>query len=445
MSIKTFVLDTNVLLHEPKAMLRFADNEVVLPIYVVEELDQFKKDMSELGRNARECARMLDELASRGSLSEGVPLDSGGVLRVTFVKHTEAPKSYFATQHLYDNLILRCALEQQQQVHANGGTHPVIMVTKDTNLRIRANAMGLDAVDYDPGQVDLSALYPGHRELTVSADAMQETFGGGLQVTPESPLKANEYVLLRDEARANHTALARFDPVAQVLRALASRRRDVVFGVTARNKEQSFALDLLLDDSIQLVTLVGKAGTGKTLLALAAGLQKVTEEDRYQRVLVSRPIFPLGRDLGYLPGTIEEKLDPWMKPIYDNVALLMGLSRPSGRREAPDHTDLVQMGVVEIEPLTYIRGRSIPHQYLIVDEAQNLTPHEVKTIITRAGEGTKIVFTGDPYQIDTPYLDSRSNGLTHLIDKMKGQDVYAHVTLEKGERSHLAELASNLL
>ncbi len=445
MSIKTFVLDTNVLLHEPKAMLRFADNEVVLPIYVVEELDQFKKDLSELGRNARECARMLDEVASDGSLSDGVALDTGGTLRVAFVKDTEASKSYFATQHLYDNLILRCAQEQQHFVHAEGTTRPVILVTKDTNLRIRANALGLDAVDYDPGQVDLSELYPGHRELTVSAEEMQQTFDGGLEMAVEPPLKANEYVLLRDAGRPNHTSLGRFVQSDGTVHGLASRRRDAVFGVIPRNKEQAFALDLLLDDSVQLVTLVGKAGTGKTLLALAAGLQKVTEEDRYQRVLVSRPIFPLGRDLGYLPGTLEEKLDPWMKPIYDNVSLLMGLSRPTGRREAPDHTDLVHMGVVEIEPLTYIRGRSIPHQFLIVDEAQNLTPHEVKTILTRAGEGTKMVFTGDPYQIDNPYVDSTNNGLVHLVNRFQDQVLAGTVTLSKGERSPLAELAANLL
>lgn len=443
---KAFVLDTNVILHDPNALFRFEDNEVVLPIYVVEELDQFKKDLSELGRNARECARQLDGLRKRGRLSDGVELETGGVLRVAFVRKAEAADTFFASQHVYDNLILRCALELREE----DPERRVVFVTKDANLRIRANAVGLDSVDYDPGNVELAQLYPGHREVVVDADAIQRAFDEGIEVTIDPPFHPNEYILLRDEARANHTALARFDPRTGRLRALPKRRGEVVvFGLTPRNKEQSFALDLLLDDSVQLVTLVGKAGTGKTLLALAAGLHKVTEEDRYQRVLVSRPIFPLGRDLGYLPGTLEEKLDPWMKPIYDNVELLLGLTRqhqsPNNRRDHAPHADLVEMGVVEIEPLTYIRGRSIPNQFIIIDEAQNLTPHEVKTIVTRAGEGTKLVFTGDPYQIDNPYVDSTNNGLVHLVNKFQDEAIAGTVTLAKGERSPLAELAANLL
>ncbi len=435
---KIFVLDTNVLLHEPRAPLSFEDNEVVLPIYVVEELDQFKKDLSELGRNAREVSRLLDKMRERGGLVDGVELESGGVMRVAFVRDTEKPSPYFAQRHQYDNLILRCALEQKQ---ANP-ERKVVLVTKDANLRIRADAAGLESVDYDPDQVRIDDVYPGHRETLVDAEQMQAEFESGIEVDLPN-LHPNEYLLLRDETKSNHTALARFDKSSGRAHALP-RRREPVWGIYARNKEQAFALDLLLDDDVALVTLVGKAGTGKTLLALAAGLQKVTEEDEYQRVLVSRPILPLGRDLGYLPGTVEEKLDPWMKPIYDNVELLLGLHQ-SGRREGAGHHELFDMGLVEIEPLTYIRGRSIPNQYLIIDEAQNLTPHEVKTIVTRAGEGTKMIFCGDPYQIDNPYVDTTNNGLVHLVNRFQDHALAGTVTLTKGERSELAELAANVL
>ena len=434
---KTFVLDTNVLLHDPRAPLGFDDNEVVLPIYVVEELDQFKKDLSELGRNAREVSRLIDSLRAKGPLGDGVTLENGGTLRVGFVDESAPPSPYFAKRHQYDSLILRTALELNHSPERK-----VVLVTKDTNLRIRADAVGLEAVDYDPEQVEIAELYEGHREIVVPPDALQRAFDGGLELDVKG-LHPNEYLLLRDETKANHTALARYDDGDGRAHAL-QRRREAVWGIFARNKEQAFALDLLLDDDIALVTLVGKAGTGKTLLALAAGLQKVTEDDEFQRVLVSRPVLPLGRDLGYLPGTVEEKLDPWMKPIYDNVELLLGLNQ-NARRETHGHQELFEMGVVEVEPLTYIRGRSIPNQFLIIDEAQNLTPHEVKTILTRAGEGTKVVFCGDPYQIDNPYVDTTNNGLVHLVDRFQNQSIAGTVTLTRGERSELAELAANVL
>jgi PhoH-like ATPase len=438
---KIFVLDTNVVLHDPRAPLQFGDNEVVLPIYVVEELDQFKKDLSELGRNARECSRMLDAIREQGKLSDGVPLPNGGEIRIAHVQSHPKPNWQFAQRHLYDNLILGCAEELQR----NNRQRRVVFVTKDTNLRIRADAIGLTAVDYDPEGVEIEDLYQGHREITASSDMLQAAFDLGIpavELTEES-LHPNEYMLLVDEANPSHTALARYDPEGERVMALP-RRREPIFGITPRNKEQNFALDLLLDDRVQLVTLVGKAGTGKTLLALAASLYKVTEESKYQRVLVSRPIFPLGKDIGYLPGTMEEKLDPWMKPIHDNVEYLLGLGN-ADRREGRGHHELFDMGIIEIEPLTYIRGRSLPRQFLIVDEAQNLTPHEVKTIVTRAGEGTKMVFTGDPYQIDNPYVDTASNGLIHLVNKFQDQRIAGTVTLTKGERSELAETAANLL
>ncbi|MCB9542480.1 MAG: PhoH family protein [Myxococcales bacterium] len=435
---KTFVLDTNVLLHEPRAFRRFADNDVVLPIYVVEELDAFKKDISGLGRNARAVSRELDELRNHGRLNDGVPLDNGGTLRVVFARDVNRAMSPFGVQHQYDNLILRCCLELRE-ANPDG---KVVLVTKDTNLRLRADALGLDAVDYDPEHVDIADLYPGHREVDVDEATLRRAFDGGI-APPADGLIANEYLLLRNTDRPKHTALARVEPTADRVVALPPRR-EPIWGITARNKEQSFALDLLLDDRVPLVTLVGKAGTGKTLLALAAALAKVTDDERYQRVLVSRPIFPLGRDLGFLPGTVEEKLDPWMKPIYDNVELLLS-QNADARRLGHGHQTLVDMGLLEIEPLTYIRGRSIPRQYMIIDEAQNLTPHEVKTILTRAGEGTKVVFTGDPYQIDNPYVDASDNGLVHLVRRMAGQPLAGTVTLSRGERSVLAELAANVL
>lgn len=435
---KIFVLDTNVLLHEPLAIYRFDDNEVVLPIYVVEELDQFKKDQSNLGRNARECSRLLDGLREGGRLSDGVDLESGGRLRVAFVQGPDPDDTVFARQHVYDNLILRCALEQQNA----DPMRKVILITKDTNLRIRADAAGLISQDYDPTQIEVSDLYVGHRELDVDATAVQQAYDGGAPADPELDLAPNEYVLLRNAANPSNTAMVRHR--AGKLVALP-KRREATWGIFPRNKEQSFALDLLLDDDIKLVTLIGKAGTGKTLLALAAGLYKVTDSEEYQRVLVSRALFPLGRDIGFLPGTVEEKLDPWMKPIYDNVELLMGLHQRMGRGGGRNHTELFNLGLVEIEPITYIRGRSIPHQFMIIDEAQNLTPHEVKTILTRAGEGTKVVFTGDPYQIDNPYVDATNNGLVHVAHKFRDQKIAGSVTLTRGERSELAELSANVL
>lgn len=439
--LKTFVLDTNVLLHDPSAWRRFADNDVALPIYVVEELDNFKKDLSGLGRNARAVSRDLDDLREKGSLSDGVPLDNGGTLRVVYARDPQRTMAQFAVQHHYDNLILRCCIELRDGYAAADDARRVVLVSKDTNLRLRADALGLSAVDYEPEQVDIADLYPGHAEIEVDDEAIRTAFEGGIGA-PDGTV-ANEYVLLRDVDNPKHTALARVEPDGGTLKALPKRRAPI-WGISARNKEQSYALDLLLDDRVSLVTLVGKAGTGKTLLALAAALAKVTDEERYQRVLVSRPIFPLGRDIGYLPGTVEEKLDPWMKPIYDNIELLLSLN-PDARRMGHGHHTLVDMGLLEIEPLTYIRGRSIPKQYLIVDEAQNLTPHECKTILTRAGEGTKVVFTGDPYQIDNPYVDQNDNGLVHLVRRFAGQSLAGTVTLARGERSELAELAANIL
>ena len=435
---KHFVLDTNVVIHDPRAILHFEENEVVIPIFVLEETDQFKKESSERGRNARELARMLDGFRANGArLAEGVATPRGGRLRVA-AGQRPVPTALRDNQ-IADHLILGVALD----VRDSFPKEETIFVTKDVNLRIRADALGLQAVDSETGRIDIDELYTGTNELTVSGAQIDAFYAEGALDLAKEQVSANQYVLLRDGDSPSHTALGRYDAASGKLQPLR-KLRDGVWGIRPRNKEQHCALDLLLNDDVKLVTLVGKAGTGKTLLAIAAGMQRVIEERTYSRLLVSRPIFPLGRDVGYLPGDIEEKLNPWMQPIYDNLEFLMGLSKTE-TKSGRGYQELIDLGFIQIEPLTYIRGRSIPNQFMIVDEAQNLTPHEVKTIITRAGESTKIVLTGDPYQIDNPYVDATSNGLTTTVQTFKGQPIAGHVTLSKGERSPLAELASNLL
>jgi PhoH-like ATPase len=436
-AIKNYVLDTNVLLHDARAIYAFADNNVIIPIYVIEEIDTFKKDQSELGRNARQIARLLDQYRSDGGLSKAQPMDTGGTVRVALSK--SPPKNPSYDSRSMDQRILELALE----VRDADRHRPTILVTKDVNMRVRGDALGLATVDFEPEHISVDELYPGNRELTVRNGLIDQFYTEGTLAPADlgEPLHANEYLLLKDEA--GKSALGRFDKASEKLTGV-KKLRDGVWGIRPRNKEQHFALDLLLNDDVKLVTLVGKAGTGKTLLAIAAGLQKVTEEQVFSKLLVSRPIFPLGRDIGYLPGDIEEKLNPWMQPIYDNLELLLGLNK-TDKQDGRSYAELVDLGFVEIEPLTYIRGRSLPNVFMIVDEAQNLTPHEVKTIITRAGEGTKIVLTGDPYQIDHPYLDSSNNGLTTVAERFKDQGIAGHIILTKGERSQLAELATQIL
>lgn len=432
---KTFVLDTNVLLHDPRSIFSFDDNDVVIPIYVVEEVDTFKKDLSELGRNARQISRYLDELRAKGSLSTGVPLENGGHLFVATTHH-QLPTE-FASDRGLDSRIMAVALDRTEKL---GGQEQVIFVTKDTNLRIRADALGIVARDYEPERLDISELYTGYSEVEVEKELIDQFYAQGHIQLAKPASAPNEYLLLKCRENPSQSALARVRNDLTTVHALPDRKQGV-WGIRAKNREQAFALDALLDDKIKLVTLVGKAGTGKTLLAIAAGLQRVMDEAVYQRLLVSRPIFPLGQDIGYLPGDLKEKLNPWMQPIFDNVEFLMGLTSRDKKR-GRSYQELIDLGTIQIEALTYIRGRSIPMQYMIVDEAQNLTPHEVKTIISRAGEGTKIVLTGDPYQIDNPYVDQTNNGLIHVVNRCRGDNITAHITLMKGERSELAELAT---
>ncbi len=434
---KNYVLDTNVLLHDPRALFNFEDNHVFIPIYVLEEIDNFKKELSERGRNAREVARRLDEYRAKGeSLSDGVTLPNGGKLAVVLTTQ-KLPDALKASQ-VIDNLIVGVALE----VRDRDRNRPTILVTKDVNLRIRADALGLKAEEYTSESIDVEELYSGNGEIEVNAADVDKFYAEG-SLALEHNVQANQYLLIKDRDNPSHTALGRYDGATKKVQPVR-KLREGVWGIRPRNKEQHFALDLLLNDDIKLVTLVGKAGTGKTLLAIAAGLQKCVEEGIYQKLLVSRPIFPLGKDIGFLPGDIEEKLNPWMQPIYDNLELLLGFSKAE-KKEGRSHQELIDLGYIEIEPLTYIRGRSIPNQFMIVDEAQNLTPHEVKTIITRVGENTKIILTGDPYQIDNPYIDASNNGLTTVVERFKGEALAGHVSLTKGERSPLAELAANIL
>ena len=437
---KLFVLDTNVLLHDPRALFSFEENDVVIPIYVIEEIDNFKKDLSELGRNARQVARNLDDLRHEGVLSEGVPTPNGGKVKVAITNRVLPPE--LASSNKVDNQILAVALECHEKAQKSHDC-TTIFVTKDVNLRIRADALGLVVEDYDAERTDISELYSGVIDLDVSGDDIDTFYRTGQLALPDPYYYPNQFVYLRDPANSSHSALGKVDLDNLCVEPLI-KHKDGMWGIRPRNKEQSFAADILMNDQIKMVTLVGKAGTGKTLLAIAAGLQKVTEENAYQRLLISRPIFPLGKDIGYLPGDVEEKLTPWMQPIFDNVEFLMGLSR-SERKSGRSYHELLDLGVLEIEPLTYIRGRSIPNQFMIVDEAQNLTPHEVKTIISRVGDNTKIILTGDPYQIDNPYVDSTNNGLVHAVNRFRQERIAGHVTLSKGERSELAELATNLL
>jgi len=438
---KNYVLDTNVLLHDPRALFQFKDNNVIIPIYVVEEIDKFKRDLSELGRNARQVSRDLDAFREEnGSLTEGVPLENGGTLRVLFTER-ELPRELM-NQHVADNRILALAMD----VKESEPNLRCVFVTKDINLRIRADALGLVTEDYENDKIENPEVYMGVRELEVGKGDIDDFYARGELAPPDgiNGVYPNEFALLKDRNAPNHTALSKYNAQKGRFVPLLKSLKEGAWGLRPRNKEQSFALDLLLNDEIKLVTIVGKAGTGKTLLAIAAGLQKTMEEQVYQKMLVSRPVFPLGKDIGFLPGTVEEKLNPWMQPIYDNVEFLMGLSR-ADKKAGRSYRELIDLGLVAIEPLTYIRGRSIPNQYIVVDEAQNLTPHEVKTIITRVGDNTKIVLTGDPYQIDNPYVDSTSNGLVHVVNKFKHERLAGHITLTKGERSALAELASNVL
>lgn len=434
---KNFILDTSVILYNPNAIYTFEDNNVILPIEVIEELDGFKRDMSELGHSSRMIAQELDQLRATGRLGEGVALPNGGLLRVHASQDEDHLRKYgLRPGKKADNKILNLAVYLNESDH----DHQTIIITKSINLRLKADALGIYAEDFEEPQKAALKIYSGSREIETTVEAINDFTANGQMPSPDHDMSPNEYVLLRD-ADNEAAALARSNGNGTLY--AISPPTEGLLGIRPLNAHQSFAVDALMDDDIKLVTLLGKAGTGKTLLAVAAGLHKVLKEDRYNKLLISRPTMPMGRDIGYLPGDIEEKMRPWMQPLYDAIEMIRDLDRRSRTRSLPP--DILDSEEIGIEPLTYIRGRSIPCQFIIIDEAQNLTPLEVKTIITRVGPDTKIILTGDPEQIDNPYVDVMSNGFTYLLNKFRTQKISAHVSLHKGERSSLAEIAANLL
>ncbi len=441
---KIYVLDTNVLLHDPLAIFAFEENEVVIPSVVLEEIDSKKRLADEIGRNARFVSRELDRIRSTGHLHNGVFLESGGVLKVE-MNH----RRFLRVQELFgemtsDNRILAVALNYHMEEQEKESPRPVVLVSKDVLVRIKADVLGITAQDYLTDRVSAdNDHYLGYSTLRVHPSVIDEFYNNRMltlaQLGVPHHLLPNEFVILRDELGTSKSALLKVAPDGRKLEPL-HLSNDPVWGITARNAQQRMALELLLNDDIPLVTLCGRAGTGKTLITLAAGLMKVEDEHKYKKLLIARPVVPMGKDIGYLPGEKEEKLRPWMQPVYDNLEFLFD-TKKSGDLDKI----LMGLGSIQVEALTYIRGRSIPGQFIIIDEAQNLSKHEVKTIVSRVGENSKIVLLGDPEQIDHPYLDAQSNGLTYLVERFKEEGISGHVTLEKGERSRLAQLAAERL
>ncbi|MDD5633733.1 MAG: PhoH family protein [Candidatus Omnitrophica bacterium] len=440
---KTFVLDTNVILHNPNSLISFADNVVLLPIEVLEELDRFKRNHDEKGRNARIAIRMLDEFRSRhrGKPGEGFPLDNGGLLKIAIGIEKDIFEKSGLSASIADNRRLIAAYSLKQK----GET--VIFVTKDINARIKADALGITSVDFEKQKVDFEHLYSGWHTIDAGKDDIDNFYQSREFKVRENEFFPNEFAVLVDQENPKHTAIGRYKEEFGILMPLIFNKSNVV-SIKPRNREQVMAVELLLNDDIDLVTLVGSAGTGKTLLAIAAGLHKIIKDKSYAGLLISRPVMPLGRDIGYLPGTKEEKLESWMGPIYDNLEYIFNAEKKEKATQVKTKAQIekfIKEEIIELEAMTFMRGRSIPDRFIIIDEAQNMTPHEVKTVISRAGSHTKIVLTGDPYQIDNPYLDSSSNGLTYCVEKMKGQRMFGHITLTKSERSPLASMAAELL
>jgi len=424
---KKFVLDTNVILTDPRCIYKFDDNDVHIPLIVIEEVDRHKKGHEEKARNARAFARELDALREKGKLHKGVKLYTGGKLFTTVVGN-EGDVPLGLDLSINDDLIIYTAFKL-------GAT----CVSKDLNVRIKSDTIDVPAEDYKAGKIEVEDdhLYSGHDIVHVSADDLTDFRDG--EIIKHIGKFDNEYYIIKEDGNDRNSALGKYSKACGGLTKLIG---DETWGIKPKNAEQHFALDALLDDNIKLVSLVGKAGTGKTLLAVAAALTKTLEENKYKKILISRPIVPMGKDIGYLPGDINEKLDPWMAPIYDNLDHLFGCH---GDGDNQQWKQLVEKGMIKVEALTYIRGRSIPNQIMIIDEAQNLSTHEIKTIITRVGEGTKIILTGDPEQIDSLYLDAINNGLTYCADRMKQESIVAHIELTKGERSILADIAAKRL
>jgi PhoH-like ATPase len=440
---KIYVLDTNVLLQDPYSIFSFSDNDVVIPAVALEEVDSKKRYMDEIGRNARQISRLIDNLRESGKLHDKIPLENGGTLRIELNHRSFHELQEIFVEKTNDNRILAVAknLSIEESKKENGRT--VILVSKDTLVRVKADAIGLKSEDFLSDRVvENEHLYTGFMDVQVTIDILNNFYENGQLPIAEignGNYYPNQFLILKDVLGSSSSALAIVDSSRKFVKKLVFDHEHI-WGIRPRNVQQTMAIEMLLKKDMPLVTLIGKAGTGKTLLALASGLMQTEDFGDYKKLLVARPIVPMGKDLGFLPGEKEEKLRPWMQPIFDNLEYLFNTKKP-GELEAI----LAGMGSIEVEALTYIRGRSIPDQFIIIDEAQNLTKHEVKTILTRVGEGSKIVLMGDPEQIDHPYLDAFNNGLSYVVERFKDQPIAGHVKLVKGERSSLAQLAADLL
>jgi PhoH-like ATPase len=441
MAKRKYVIDTSVYLTEHQSINAFGIHDIIVPLKVLEEIDNHKKRQDAVGANARGIIRTLDTLREKGNLHKGVRLAKGrGIVSVKGHQTGHLPPDLNPEQA--DHIIIATALTEK----ANNPNRKVIVVTRDINMRVICDSLGLLCEDYNLTQLVPSAdrIYTGFTEVLVDDHLVDSFYNKEPVFLDESQTKKlypNQFLMLISEANEKKTALAKFKTPNSKLQEVVQYKRDSVWGVRSRNKEQLFALNLLMDPDVPIVSLVGKAGSGKTLLATAAGLQQIIEQDKeplYKRLIISRPVQPLGNDIGFLPGTMQEKMAPWLMPIQDNLQFLMGDDKSTLEM-------YVDKGIIEIEALTYIRGRSISNAFIIIDEAQNLTTHEIKTIITRVGEGTKIVFTGDIDQIDNVYVDSTTNGLTYAIEKVKSHEISGHITLQKGERSKVATLGANIL
>lgn len=466
-SSKLYILDTNVLIHDPKSMLHFAGAHVGIPVMVLEELDKFKNEGTERGRNAREAIRQLDFLREKGSLGKGIKLDNGEIIQVLFFDQTIFKGKLPLFLRPGDNEIILAALSFMQQ------GWDVIFISKDLNARVKADALGITTEDYVKEKVTEKEFYQGWIRVDVPAVELKRELPSILStLAKEKEVGVNEFVLVESHHNQHNYRVFRYygDHFKPVLLPHFN------WPLNARNAQQLMALDLLLDPAIQFICLFGPAGTGKTFLVLLAALHEIVFNKRYERLLISRPVVPLGHDIGYLPGTVGEKLQNWMLPIYDNMDYIThtindkkapelhtqqlgAMYNVHGKHHKQKHKknnkkssipsisleDLLHKGIISMEAITYMRGRSIPYQYILIDEAQNLNPHEIKTLVSRAGEGSKIILTGDPYQIDSPYLDFTSNGLVVASERFKGQKIFGSVFLNISERSELSKLATELL